>query len=244
MHDGPAQSLANIALQAQIVQRLVVRDPERAASEVAQLVAMVEGTLDATKSFIFDVRPMVLDDLGLVPTIRRVARERSRRHQMPIDFDSIGPDRRLAEDVESGLFRIVDEAITGFLETRPARISIRFDWSDEQVRARVSGIHAEEERAPAPASVEEPAPAVTRSRFGLRRGSDQPAEVLPALADMIEEQRADRAASDVASRDAIARSRALPAPAWRQIQQRARTIGVDVALTDAGQTLEATAIAS
>nr|MBA2300799.1 hypothetical protein [Chloroflexota bacterium] len=64
MHDGPAQSLTNIVLQAQIVERLVQLDPNSAAGEVRQLVAMVQQTLDATKSFIFDVRPMVLDDLG------------------------------------------------------------------------------------------------------------------------------------------------------------------------------------
>ena len=78
MHDGPAQSLTNIVLQAQIVERLVARDPASASGEIRQLTAMVQQTLDATKSFIFDVRPMVLDDLGLVPTLRRAARERGR----------------------------------------------------------------------------------------------------------------------------------------------------------------------
>ena len=81
MHDGPAQSIANIALQAQIVQRLVRARPERAADELKELVAMVQQALEATKTFIFDVRPMVLDDLGLVPTLRRSAAERSRRSE-------------------------------------------------------------------------------------------------------------------------------------------------------------------
>ena len=83
MHDGPAQSLTNIVLQAQIVERLLDRDPAQAKTEIGQLVDMVQHTLDATKTFIFDVRPMVLDDLGLVPTLRRVARDRGRRSQIP-----------------------------------------------------------------------------------------------------------------------------------------------------------------
>jgi two-component system sensor histidine kinase DegS len=88
MHDGPAQSLTNIVLQAQIVERLVATDPAKAGNEVRQLIAMVQQTLEATKSFIFDVRPMVLDDLGLVPTLRRAARESGRlRNLWP-------PDRR------------------------------------------------------------------------------------------------------------------------------------------------------
>jgi two-component system sensor histidine kinase DegS len=64
MHDGPAQSLTNIVLQAQIVERLLDRDPPQAKTEIGQLKDMVQHTLDATKTFIFDVRPMVLDDLG------------------------------------------------------------------------------------------------------------------------------------------------------------------------------------
>ena len=93
MHDGPAQSLTNIVLQAQIVERLVARDPASAAGEVRQLVAMVQHTLDATKSFIFDVRPMVLDDLGLVPTLRRATRERGQRAGIAgrVRLDGSGP---------------------------------------------------------------------------------------------------------------------------------------------------------
>src|SRR4029079_10185475 len=75
MHDGPAQSLTNIVLQAQIVERLLGRDPEGALGELRLLVSMVQQTLDATKTFIFDVRPMVLDDLALVPTLRRAHRK-------------------------------------------------------------------------------------------------------------------------------------------------------------------------
>ena len=138
MHDGPAQSLTNIILQAQIVQRLMNSDTTRAAQEVDQLVAMVEQTLEATKSFIFDVRPMVLDDLGLVPTLRRAARDRGRRSKVPIDFDSVGADRRLPDDVESALFRCTDEAITGYLEAACPHIVMRMDWTDHDVTTRVT----------------------------------------------------------------------------------------------------------
>ena len=122
MHDGPAQSLTNIVLQAQIVERSLTRDPARASVEVGQLVAMVQQTLDATKSFIFEVRPMVLDDLGLVPTLRRVARDRGRRAHVPVEFESMGQDRRLPMDLESGLYRILDQALAGYLEARAERV--------------------------------------------------------------------------------------------------------------------------
>src|SRR3954454_15227221 len=118
MHDGPAQSLTNIVLQAQIVERLVATDPAGAGGEVRLLVAMVQQTLEATKSFIFDVRPMVLDDLGLVPTLRRAARERGRRAGVPVDFDSLGAERRLPMDAESGVVRMLAEAMASYLGAR------------------------------------------------------------------------------------------------------------------------------
>ena len=141
MHDGPAQSLTNIVLQAQIVDRLVARDPEQARGEIRQLVAMVQSTLDATKSFIFDVRPMVLDDLGLVPTVRRAARERGRRAHVPVEFDSFGADRRMPMEVEGGFFRIIDETLGAFLSASPDRVTIRLDWGD-QVEALVGSDRA------------------------------------------------------------------------------------------------------
>ena len=217
MHDGPAQSLTNIVLQAQIVERLVATDPTQAGQEVRQLVAMVQQTLEATKSFIFDVRPMVLDDLGLVPTLRRAARERGRRAGVPVEFDSMGQDRRLPMDLESGLFRILDEAMAAYLGVQADRVSVRLDWSD-QVEARVSASRAAAETPP------DSTPDV---------GPD--ADLPPALAAMMEDRRADaRDAMEAAKRDAIV---VLPPSTWREIQSRAWTLGLVAELAEDGAEL-------
>ena len=136
MHDGPAQSLTNIVLQAAIVERLMEREPESAKGELRLLVSMVQQTLDATKNFIFDVRPMVLDDLGLVPTLRRMTRDRGRRAKIPVEFESLGQDRRLPMDLESTIFRILDEALAAYLALQPHRAQVHVDWTDE-LEARV-----------------------------------------------------------------------------------------------------------
>jgi two-component system sensor histidine kinase DegS len=218
MHDGPAQSLTNIVLQAQIVEHLVARDPASAAGEVRELIAMVQQTLDATKSFIFDVRPMVLDDLGLVPTLRRAARERGRRAGTPVDFDSMGQDRRLSVDLESGLFRMLDEALASYLEAKPDRVVLRLDWSD-RLEVHVSAERAVADR-PRPATGEVPAEV----------GKDLP----PALAAMMEQRRADeREAGAAAVRESIV---ALPDSTWREIRDRAASIGVSAELlADGGE---------
>ena len=145
MHDGPAQSLTNIVLQAQIVERLIASDPAAARPETRELIAMVQSTLDATKSFIFDVRPMVLDDLGLVPTIRRSARDRGRRAGIPVDFDSMGTDRRLPMELESGLFRMLEESLAGFLAGGPDRVVLRLDWSPTSLEALVRSVRETED---------------------------------------------------------------------------------------------------
>jgi two-component system, NarL family, sensor histidine kinase DegS len=225
MHDGPAQSLTNIVLQAQIVDRILTKDPEAARGEVRQLVSMVQQTLDATKSFIFDVRPMVLDDLGLVPTLKRSARERGQRAGVAVEFESMGTDRRLPMELESALFRILDEALGGFLAVSPDRVSLRLDWTNERIEGRVSAMRdrsneiAEAEREAAAQSAANP------------ESKDLP----PALAAMIEDRR-ERAevAAETARTAAIV---GLPANAWREIQQRASTVGISAELLAAGSEL-------
>ena len=73
MHDGPAQSLTNFILQAEICQRLFDRSPDRAAEELDNLKTSASATFQKVRDFIFDLRPMMLDDLGVVPTVRRLS---------------------------------------------------------------------------------------------------------------------------------------------------------------------------
>jgi two-component system sensor histidine kinase DegS len=224
MHDGPAQSLTNIVLQAQIVERLLERDPGKAKTEIGQLVDMVQHTLDATKTFIFDVRPMVLDDLGLVPTLRRVARDRGRRAQTPIEFESYGNDQRLPMDVESALFRIIDESVTGFLTCHPDRISIRFEWAPDKVEARIAARREALENIDEP-EFEEPAPAPKKGKAPAEM------EIPEALKAMMEETRAARTRRAARATQPVA----LPPNTWREVQQRCDTIGVRAELVDEGR---------
>ena len=224
MHDGPAQSLTNIVLQAQIVERLLDRDPAQAKSEIGELVGMVQHTLDATKAFIFNVRPMVLDDLGLVPTLRRVARDRGRSSQVPIEFESFGNDRRLPMDVESALFRIIDETITGFLSCHPDLISIKIEWSDNKTEARIAA------RREAVVEEIEDEPVEAAPERGDKRGKGGDRDIPEALKAMIDERRAGAAAAR-SSKNQL-QLVALPASTWREVQQRADTIGVTAELVD------------
>ena len=232
MHDGPAQSLTNIVLQAQIVERLLDRDPSQAKAEIGQLVGMVQHTLEATKAFIFDVRPMVLDDLGLVPTLRRVARDRGRRSKTPIEFESYGTDRRLPMDVESALFRIIDETVTGFISCHPDRISIRLEWAADKTEARISA-RREVVQDPDESAVDESFPSD-------KRGKGQDREIPAALKLMIDETRAAKVVRAARANQPLA----LPPTTWREVQQRADTIGAVAELVDQGREVVLVLLAS
>jgi two-component system sensor histidine kinase DegS len=214
MHDGPAQSLTNIVLQAQIVDRLLDRDPASARGELRLLVSMVQQTLDTTKSFIFDVRPMVLDDLGLMPTLRRAARDRGRRAHIPVEFDSMGTDRRLPMELESTVFRVLDEALGAYLALAPEKILMRLDWGDDELEATVSA-----QRTPT-YPTDAALPAIPTD------------DVPDAIKRMIQERHDDRDAA-VAAAEAAAVI-ALSAATRRDLAERAGAIGATLDLPGSG----------
>jgi two-component system sensor histidine kinase DegS len=111
MHDGPAQLLTNVILQAEICQRLLDTDPSRARSELENLKAEVNKTFQRTRMLIADLRPMMLDDLGLVPTLRRYVRSWTEETGIEAEFTSTGQEHRLAPHAEVTVFRVVQEVL-------------------------------------------------------------------------------------------------------------------------------------
>ncbi len=71
IHDGPAQMLANILLRSELVDRTFRKgSPEEALEEIRNVRKMVRTSLYEVRRIIYDLRPMALDDLGLIPTIK------------------------------------------------------------------------------------------------------------------------------------------------------------------------------
>ena len=216
MHDGPAQSLTNIVLQAQIVERLMAKDFDKAADGVTQLIAMVQRTLDATKTFIFDVRP----------DGPRRPRPRARRCAAPaataaaasastVEFESVGVDRRLPVELESGLFRMLDDALAAHVAGKPDRLSLHLDWGERLDIELTAG------KTPLPVPDPELPP--------------EGAELPPALAEMVEQRR--KAYQEALEAARIASLSRLPEQAWREVSSRARILGVKAEMLDDGARL-------
>ncbi|OQY26151.1 MAG: hypothetical protein B6I34_00310 [Anaerolineaceae bacterium 4572_32.1] len=138
MHDGPAQSLTNLILQAEICERLFSTNPEQAKAELANLKEAVNATFHKTYNFIFDLRPMMLDDLGLVPTLKRYVSGFQEKNDIPTELTVMGKERRLASHTEVTIFRVTQELINNaYHHAHPSRIQVVLDMDSPMITASV-----------------------------------------------------------------------------------------------------------
>ncbi len=138
IHDGPAQALSNFILQTEIAMRLFEKSPEEAQSELSTLKDAAASTFAQVRDFIFDLRPMMLDDLGLAPTIRRYAEAFEEKSGLEINTVITGSERRLASHREVMAFRAVQEFLANAREHAQAtQVKIMLDMDEAQIRAIV-----------------------------------------------------------------------------------------------------------
>lgn len=138
MHDGPAQSLTNFILQAEICQRLFDRNPDRAEEELGNLKTAASTTFQKVRDFIFDLRPMMLDDLGLVPTIRRYAEAYEEKTGIKAQLSVVGDERRLPSHIEVMMFRSIQAVMGNARDNLGAKsISIVVDVGPEWLKATI-----------------------------------------------------------------------------------------------------------
>ena len=138
MHDGPAQSLTNFILQAEICQRLFDRNPDRAAEELNNLKTVATGTFQKIRDFIFDLRPMMLDDLGLIPTLRRYAEAYQEKSEMNVNLHILGDERRLESHREVILFRSIQELLNNSrVHAKATSVTVTLDMGPDAITATV-----------------------------------------------------------------------------------------------------------
>lgn len=111
IHDGPAQTMANIVFRAEVVERVLDTDAQRARAELQNLKTQVRDCLKEVRKIIFDLRPMALDDLGLAPALRRFVDIMKERSPFTLELMITGTEKRLANVLEVSLFRICQEAL-------------------------------------------------------------------------------------------------------------------------------------
>ncbi|MFY4775090.1 sensor histidine kinase [Metabacillus sp. RGM 3146] len=138
IHDGPAQMLANVMMRSDLIERTFRdRGQEEGFKEIRSLRQNVRNALYEVRRIIYDLRPMALDDLGLIPTLRKyLATIEEYNGKTKIHFQSIGEgeERRLPPRFEVALFRLAQEAVTNALKHAEAtEISVKVEATSENV---------------------------------------------------------------------------------------------------------------
>lgn len=138
MHDGPAQALSNFILQAEIAMRLLSVDVEQARDELNNLKASAMRTFQQVRNFIFELRPMMLDDLGLIPTIRRYAESFKEQSGMEMNLMVSGTESRLEPYIEVMVFRALQELLGNAARySHATMIKVYVDVGDSLIKVSV-----------------------------------------------------------------------------------------------------------
>jgi PAS domain S-box-containing protein len=141
LHDQTGQALTAIKIQ---LQTLAKRPAARElAGELGEGVDMTEQALEAVRNLTLDLRPSVLDDLGLVAALRSYLDRQSLRAGFAAELSADLPGGRLSRELETACFRVVQEAVTNaarHARARRVRVELRREGDGLLLEIRDDGI--------------------------------------------------------------------------------------------------------
>lgn len=150
LHDGPAQTLANLVLRAEICEHLILRDTNEARAELQGLRSNLTGSLQETRRLIFDLRPMILDDIGLAPTLRRYLTDVSRERGFAATVRGPETADPLTPPARAMLFRLVQDAVSEMARRDSlAQVSVDITSSGAEVELTLEARGADSAGMPA-----------------------------------------------------------------------------------------------
>ncbi|MBF0543239.1 MAG: sensor histidine kinase [Candidatus Riflebacteria bacterium] len=139
IHDGPAQHLASLTMRIDFCLERI-NDKDLLNTELLDLKDSIIRSLKDIRRFIFDLRPMALDDLGLVPTLEQFISGFHNRAGIAVHFHRSGESFRLQVEKELAIFRVIQEAVgnaTRHSDGKSIRVFLAFDTQKMCVNASV-----------------------------------------------------------------------------------------------------------
>lgn len=131
IHDGPAQMLANVLLRAGLIEKTYnERGSGQALVELSELKETVKSALLEVRRIIYDLRPMALDDLGLIPTLKKYLSKIDEFEKgKEVQFRNSGLEQRFHTDFEVAIFRLVQESVSNALKHGNSKdIWVKIEW--------------------------------------------------------------------------------------------------------------------
>lgn len=149
LHDGIAQTVANVVLRAEIAERLMEKgQTDGLEDELASLKKQARASMEEIRKMIFNLRPMALDDLGLVPLLRKFTQDFEEKEKIHASFNLVGTESRLPSTMEAAIFRLVQEAFSNVVKHAEAtRVNLELTFQKQMLKLVVEdngkGFHPE-----------------------------------------------------------------------------------------------------
>jgi signal transduction histidine kinase len=135
LHDEIGQALTAIKLNLQLVQR---SSPAGLSSCLEESMEIADGVLERARNLSLSLRPSILDDLGLVAALRWYVRREAERARLEAELDLEPFDARIAPEIETTCFRIVQGAVTNTIRHAKAkRLRVRLSCQDGALEVMV-----------------------------------------------------------------------------------------------------------
>ncbi len=144
LHDQIGQALTSVLLGLRLVDGSLSSDqPDLAEvrSRSAEVRSLVADALEEVRRLAFELRPTVLDDIGLVAALQRLADDTTARHDVAVEltFHGLSDDERLPADHETVVYRVVQEALTNVCRHAQAtRVAVDVRNRHDQLQASVT----------------------------------------------------------------------------------------------------------
>jgi len=140
IHDGPAQVMSNVVLKAEICEKLIDVDLEKARVELDNLKKAVRNSLMDVRRIIYDLRPMSLEDLGLIPTLQKYVEKFSSESGIDVKFYCIGTDKAIIDkNINLTIFRVVQESLNNIRKHSNAKTAdVRVEFTHENIALKIS----------------------------------------------------------------------------------------------------------
>jgi len=136
LHDDTIQAVIALKQRVQLVQKTVKDQASR--QSLKELETLSEQTVENLRRLTRALRPIYLEDLGLVTALEMLTRETSLNHQFPISFNKDGQERRLSREVELSLYRIAQEALNNAVKhANASHIGLNISFCAAEIKMEV-----------------------------------------------------------------------------------------------------------